>query len=69
MPDGIDQWPELSVVIPCFNEEDNAAAIAAAVVEQMDKVSNDFDILMTGPVTKVSEGVMFPEMLAEKLPA
>ena len=45
MPDAIDQRPELSVVIPCFNEEDNAAAIAAAVVEQMDKVSNDFDII------------------------
>lgn len=32
------------------------------------EIGNDFDILMTGPVTKVGEGVMFPEMLAEKLP-
>ncbi len=32
------------------------------------EIGNDFDILMTGPVTKVSEGVMFPEMLDEKLP-
>ncbi|MFO1488918.1 MAG: diaminopimelate epimerase [Verrucomicrobiota bacterium] len=27
------------------------------------EIGKDFDILMTGPVTKVSEGVMFPEML------
>ncbi len=37
--------PELSVVIPCFNEEENAAAIGAAVVEQMDKVSSDYEII------------------------
>jgi dolichol-phosphate mannosyltransferase len=37
--------PELSVVIPCFNEEENAAAISAAVVEQMDKVSSDYEII------------------------
>ncbi len=32
------------------------------------EIGSDFDILMTGPVTKVSEGEMFLEMLAEKLP-
>ncbi len=32
------------------------------------EIGNDFDILMTGPVTKVSEGVMFPEMLDDKIP-
>ncbi|MCY7280919.1 MAG: glycosyltransferase family 2 protein [Sphingomonas bacterium] len=37
--------PEISVVIPCFNEEENAAAIAAAVVAQLDKVSASFDII------------------------
>lgn len=41
MPDN----PELSVVIPCFNEEENAAAISAAVVAQMDKVSSDYEII------------------------
>lgn len=41
MPDN----PELSVVIPCFNEEDNAATIGAAVVAQMDKVSSDYEII------------------------
>ena len=40
-----DPRPELSVVIPCFNEEENAAAIGAAVVEQMEKVSSSFDII------------------------
>ena len=37
--------PELSVVIPCFNEEENAAAIGAAVIAQMDKVSRDYEII------------------------
>ena len=37
--------PELSVVIPCFNEEENAAAIGAAVTAQMDKVSRDYEII------------------------
>ena len=32
------------------------------------EIGKDFDILMTGPVTKVSEGMIFPEMLDEKLP-
>ena len=41
MPDN----PELSVVIPCFNEEENAAAISAAVVAQMDKVTSDYEII------------------------
>ena len=41
MPDN----PELSVVIPCFNEEENAAAISAAVVVQMDKVTSDYEII------------------------
>ena len=45
MPDKTDPRPELSVVIPCFNEEENAAAIAAAVVEQMDRVSSSYDII------------------------
>ncbi|MFL6735171.1 MAG: glycosyltransferase family 2 protein [Sphingomicrobium sp.] len=37
--------PEISVVIPCYNEEENAAAIAAAVVQELEKVSSSFDIL------------------------
>jgi len=37
--------PELSVVIPCFNEEENAAAIGAAVIAQMDTVSRDYEII------------------------
>jgi len=40
----IDQ-PEISVVIPCFNEEENAAAIAAAVIEQLEKVSASFEVI------------------------
>lgn len=45
MPDIAEQGPELSVVIPCFNEEDNAAGIAAAVIAQIDLVSKDYEII------------------------
>lgn len=37
--------PEISVVIPCFNEAANAAKIAAAVIGQLEKVSYSFDII------------------------
>jgi glycosyltransferase involved in cell wall biosynthesis len=37
--------PEISVVIPCFNEEENAEKIAAAVIAQMEKVSSSFDVI------------------------
>src|SRR5690606_32403219 len=37
--------PEISVVIPCFNEEANAEKIAAAVIGQLEKVSHSFDII------------------------
>ena len=37
--------PEVSVCIACRNEEANAPAIAAAVIEQMESVDADFDII------------------------
>jgi len=37
--------PELSVVIPCYNEEENAANIAAAVIAEMEKLTSSFDIV------------------------
>ena len=37
--------PEISVVIACRNEEENAEAIAAAVSEQMESVGATFDII------------------------
>lgn len=37
--------PEISVVIPCYNEEDNAAAIAAAVIAELEPITESFDIL------------------------
>ena len=37
--------PDLSVVIPCRNEELNAEAIAAAVIEQIEPLGLSFDIL------------------------
>jgi diaminopimelate epimerase len=32
------------------------------------EIGNDFDILMTGPVTRVSEGVVSAEMLTDRIP-
>lgn len=37
--------PDLSVVIPCYNEEENAAAICAAVIAVLEPLELDFDIL------------------------
>lgn len=37
--------PDITVVIPCRNEEANAAAIAAAVAQQVESTGHTFDIL------------------------
>ena len=37
--------PEVSVVIPCYDEEENAAAIARAVATQLEKVTSSFEII------------------------
>lgn len=37
--------PEISVVIPCRNEEDNAPLIAQAVIAQLEPVVRSFDII------------------------
>jgi glycosyltransferase involved in cell wall biosynthesis len=45
MPDHTAEAPEISVVIPCRNEEDNAEAIAAAVIAQLEPIVSSFDII------------------------
>lgn len=37
--------PEISVVIPCLNEEENAEAIANAVIEQLEALADSFEII------------------------
>lgn len=37
--------PEISVVIPCLNEEENAEAIANAVIEQLETLADSFEII------------------------
>jgi glycosyltransferase involved in cell wall biosynthesis len=37
--------PEISVVIPCRNEEENAPLIAQAVIAELEPVTNSFDII------------------------
>ncbi len=38
--------PEISVVIPCYNEEENAQAIIAAATQQLDALKIDFEIVL-----------------------
>lgn len=45
MPDLMAPPPEISVVIACRNEEDNAQAIAAAVIEKLEPVSDSFELI------------------------
>lgn len=37
--------PDITVVIPCYNEEENAEAICSAVIEQLEPLQISFDIL------------------------
>nr|WP_278254248.1 glycosyltransferase family 2 protein [Sphingobium sp. BYY-5] len=45
MPISQGQRPDVSVVIPCFNEEENAEAIHAAVVAELELLNLTFDII------------------------
>ena len=38
--------PDISVVIPCYNEEENAAAICAAVIAQLEPLGVSFEIVV-----------------------
>jgi polyisoprenyl-phosphate glycosyltransferase len=38
--------PELSIVIPCFNEQENVAAICRAVAEQAERHAMSFEIIL-----------------------
>ena len=39
------QQPDISVVIPCYNEEENAAAICAAVIDVLEPLDLTFDLI------------------------
>lgn len=41
----VDFRPDVSIVIPCYNEEENAAAIYAAAVAQIEPLGLSFEIL------------------------
>jgi polyisoprenyl-phosphate glycosyltransferase len=43
--DGHQDRPDLSVVIPCYNEEENAAAICSAAIAQLEPQGVSFEIL------------------------
>ena len=39
------QRPDVSVIIPCYNEEDNAAQICAAAIAQLETAGVTFDVI------------------------
>jgi glycosyltransferase involved in cell wall biosynthesis len=39
------QRPDVSVIIPCYNEEDNAAQICAAAIAQLETADVSFDVI------------------------
>lgn len=41
----MEAYPEISVVIPCRNEEENVGKIADAVIKQLETVSQSFDLI------------------------
>jgi len=45
MRDTLRDAPEVSVVLACRNEEDNAEAIAAAVIEKLEPIVKDFELI------------------------
>jgi glycosyltransferase involved in cell wall biosynthesis len=45
MRDPMSAPPEISVVLACRNEEDNAEAIAAAVIEKLEPISESFELI------------------------
>ncbi|MCW1429332.1 glycosyltransferase family 2 protein [Novosphingobium sp. JCM 18896] len=44
--DGSQARPDISVVIPCYNEEENAAAICAAAIAELEPRGVSFEIVM-----------------------
>ncbi len=44
-PAAVAERPDITVVIPCYNEEENAEAICSAVIEQLEPLQISFDIL------------------------
>ena len=40
-----DETPDISVVIPCLNEEDNVESITAAVVRELERMETSFEII------------------------
>jgi len=49
--------PEISVVIPCLNEEENAEAIASAVIEQLETLTDSYELIFidNGSTDKTAE--------------
>ena len=44
---------KISVLVPCYNEEENVEAISAAILEQLDKLSNyDYELVFIDNCSK-----------------
>lgn len=57
--------PMFSVVIPCRNEEANVIAIAAAVIEEMEKIGESFDLIFIDNASEDATVPLIREMCAK----
>ncbi len=57
--------PEISVVIPCYNERENAANIAQAVIDQLEPICQSFDILFIDNASTDNTVAIIKELCAK----
>lgn len=57
--------PELSIVIPCYNEEENVRAICAAVHREAEKVASSHEIVLIDNYSTDSTRSVIRELCAE----
>jgi glycosyltransferase involved in cell wall biosynthesis len=57
--------PEISIVIPCFNEEDNVRAICAAVSKEAGKFTASYEILLIDNCSADNTQAIIRELCAE----
>jgi len=58
------ETPELSFVIPCFNEQDNLRALVQAIRDSADPLRRSYEIVITDDCSKDNSWVVLKELAA-----
>ena len=58
------ETPELSLVIPCYNEQDNLRALIAAIREAVDPLQQPYEIVITDDCSKDNSWEILKELAA-----